>query len=42
MYELLGMAIKFARLYEEVRVIGKNRETLRAGRESARAASAIF
>lgn len=30
-YELLGMAIKFAGLYgKEVRVIGKNRETLRA------------
>jgi len=29
-YELLGMAIKFAGLYgKEVRVIGKNRETLR-------------
>jgi hypothetical protein len=30
-YDLLGMAIKFAGLYgKEVRVIGKNRETLRA------------
>ena len=30
-YELLGMAIKFAGLYgKEVRIIGKNRETLRA------------
>ena len=29
-YELLGMAIKFAGLYgKEVRIIGKNRETLR-------------
>ena len=28
-YELLGMAIKFAGLYgKEVRIIGKNRETL--------------
>jgi hypothetical protein len=28
-YELLGMAIKFAGLYgREVRIIGKNRETL--------------
>lgn len=30
-YELLGMAIKFAGLYgKEVRIIGKNRETLSA------------
>ena len=30
-YELLGMAIKFAGLYgKEVRIIGKNRDTLRA------------
>lgn len=30
-YELLGMAIKFAGLYgKEVRIIGNNRETLRA------------
>ena len=30
-YELLGMAIKFAGLYgKEVRIIGKNRETLGA------------
>jgi hypothetical protein len=30
-YELLGMAIKFAGLYgREVRIIGKNRETLHA------------
>jgi len=30
-YELLGMAIKFAGLYgKEVRIIGKNREPLRA------------
>ena len=29
-YELLGMAIKFAGLYgKEIRIIGKNRETLR-------------
>jgi hypothetical protein len=29
-YELLGMAIKFAGLYgKEVRIIGKNRETLK-------------
>jgi hypothetical protein len=30
-YELLGMAVKFAGLYgKEVRIIGKNRETLGA------------
>jgi hypothetical protein len=30
-YELLGMAIKFAGLYgKELRIIGKNRETLRS------------
>jgi hypothetical protein len=30
-YELLGMAVEFAGLYgKEVRIIGKNRETLRA------------
>ena len=30
-YELLGMAIKFAALYgKEVRIVGKNRETLKA------------
>jgi len=29
-YELLGMAIKFAGLYgKEVRIVGKNRDTLR-------------
>jgi hypothetical protein len=31
-YELLGMAIKFAGWYgKEVRIPGKNRDTLRAG-----------
>jgi hypothetical protein len=30
-YELLGMAIEFAGLYgKEVRIVGKNRETLKA------------
>lgn len=34
-YELLGMAIKFAGLYgKEVRIIGKNRETLKTAAEA--------